>query len=96
MRRAQARLRGCTDMQLHCPFCGPRQVEEFHCRGMVAESDDAIGAVYERVNRTDRCVEYWQHVSGCRAWLQIWRNPSTGEVLEIQPLNSVAKTGAPA
>jgi heterotetrameric sarcosine oxidase delta subunit len=79
-------------MQLHCPFCGLRQVEEFHCRGMVADSDDAISAVYERVNRTDSSVEYWQHVDGCRAWLQIWRNPTTGEVFEIQSLDSVAKT----
>ncbi|MCP4045834.1 MAG: sarcosine oxidase subunit delta [Gammaproteobacteria bacterium] len=81
-------------MQLHCPFCGPRQVEEFHCRGQVAESDDAVSAVYERVNRMDHCVEYWQHESGCRQWLQIRRNPSTGEVLEIQSLDSLVKTGS--
>ena len=93
MRRVRARLRGCTEMQLHCPFCGPRQVEEFHCRGMVAESANAIGAVYERVNRTDSCVEYWQHYKGCRQWLQIRRNPSTGEVLEIQALDSITKSG---
>jgi heterotetrameric sarcosine oxidase delta subunit len=93
MRLVQVRLRGCTEMQIHCPFCGPRQVEEFHCRGMLAESIEAVRAVYERVNRTDSCVEYWQHVNGCRAWLQIWRNPSTGEVLEVQLLDSVVKTG---
>jgi heterotetrameric sarcosine oxidase delta subunit len=93
MKRAQARLRACTDMQLHCPFCGPRQVEEFHCRGMVPENTDAVSEVYERVNRTDKSAEYWQHDKGCRAWLLIQRNPSTGEVLVIQPLDSVVKTG---
>ena len=81
-------------MRLKCPFCGWRQVQEFRCRGSVAESDaTTISGVYERVNRTDSSVEYWQHVDGCRAWLQIWRNPTTGEVLEIQPLNSVVQTG---
>jgi heterotetrameric sarcosine oxidase delta subunit len=93
MKRVQDRLRDCTEMQIHCPFCGPRQVEDFHCRGMVPESTEAVSAVYERVNRTNSCVEYWQHVNGCRAWLQIWRNPSTGEVLEVQLLDSVVKTG---
>jgi len=81
-------------MQIHCPFCGSRQVEEFHCRGMVPESTEAVSAVYERVNRADECAEYWQHDRGCRAWLLILRNPTTGEVLEIQPLDSVAKAGS--
>ncbi len=93
MKRAPARLRGYTEMQIDCPFCGSRQVEEFHCRGMVPESTDAVSAVYERVNRTDKSVEYWQHDKGCRTWLLIQRNPSTGEVLVIQPLDSVGKTG---
>lgn len=80
-------------MQIRCPFCGPRQVEEFHCRGMVPESTDVVSEVYQRVNRTDTCAEYWQHDQGCRVWLRILRNPTTGEVLEIQPLDSVVKPG---
>ena len=82
-------------MQLHCPFCGWRQVEEFSCRGVVPEFDIAtIKGVYQRVNRTDSSVEYWQHVKGCRSWLRVWRNPSTGEVLEILTLDSVASGGS--
>jgi heterotetrameric sarcosine oxidase delta subunit len=81
-------------MQLHCPFCGWRQVEEFRCRGVVAEFDpDTVSGVYQRVNRTDSSVEYWQHVKACRSWLQVWRNPTTGAVLEIRSLDSVARAG---
>jgi sarcosine oxidase delta subunit len=28
-------------------------------------------------------VEEWQHVAGCRAWLLIDRNPSTGVVCSV-------------
>jgi heterotetrameric sarcosine oxidase delta subunit len=87
MKRALARSRGCTDMQICCPFCGPRQVEEFHCRGLVPGSADAVGAVYERVNSSDECAEHWQHEKGCRTWLLVRRNPSNGEFLEIRALN---------
>jgi len=60
---------------------------------MAPESTEAINAVYERVNRSDQISEYWQHDKGCRAWLLIHRNPSSGEILEILPLNSVVKPG---
>ena len=80
-------------MQIECPFCGCRQVEEFHCRGMVPESNAAIAALYERENRMDRSDEYWQHDGGCRAWLLVRRNPSTGEVLDIRPLDSAVEGG---
>jgi sarcosine oxidase delta subunit len=40
--------------------------------------------VYLRVDSTDLSVEYWQHVQGCRAWLSVERNPSTGAVLSVE------------
>jgi sarcosine oxidase delta subunit len=40
-------------------------------------------AIYELTNRTDDSLEHWQHVQGCRAWLRVRRNPSTGEVHEV-------------
>ena len=71
--------------QLVCPFCGPRELEEFYFRKTVAEhGSSAFAEVYERVNRTDVSVEHWQHVHGCRAWLVITRNPSSGQVLEVK------------
>jgi len=83
-------------MQLQCPFCGWRQVEEFRCRGAVAEFDpDTVSGVYLRVNRTDSSVEYWQHLNGCRLWLRVRRNPSSGEVLEVQSLDRIVQAGEP-
>ena len=71
--------------QLVCPFCGSRELEEFYFRKTVAEPDSTpTGEVYERVNRTDVSVEHWQHVHGCRAWLLVHRNPSTGQVIEVK------------
>ena len=71
--------------QLACPFCGPRELEEFYFRKTLAEPGSTVFAeVYERVNRVDISIEHWQHVHGCRAWLVVRRNPSSGQVLEVQ------------
>ena len=76
--------------QLACPFCGPRELEEFVFRKTLPEtSATEYAQVYERVNRTDASLEHWQHVQGCRAWLQIQRNPATGEVREVKLLGGV-------
>lgn len=72
---------------LICPFCGPRELEEFVFRKTLPEPGaDDIAAVYLRKSRLDLSVEYWQHLRGCRAWLKVHRNPSTGEVLEVELL----------
>lgn len=39
--------------------------------------------VYERLGNPQDSREHWQHVGGCRAWLELRRNPSTGEVREL-------------
>jgi len=71
--------------QLVCPFCGARELEEFSFRKTLPEPGSTpFAEVYERVNRLDVSVEHWQHVHGCRAWLLVRRNPSSGEVLEVQ------------
>jgi sarcosine oxidase subunit delta len=71
--------------QLVCPFCGPRELEEFSFRKTLPEAGSAgFTELYERVNRLDLSVEHWQHVQGCRAWLVVRRNPSTGAFLEVQ------------
>ncbi len=73
--------------RLACPFCGPRELEEFQFRKTVPEAGtSAVGEVYERVNRLESSWEQWQHVHGCRLWLLVHRNPSTGEVLEVRRL----------
>ena len=74
---------------LACPFCGPRELDEFVFRKTLPEAGaEGYAAVYERANRIDDSLEHWQHVRGCRAWLRVRRNPSTGEVCEVQLLGT--------
>lgn len=74
---------------LVCPFCGPRELEEFVFRKSIAEpASTPYQAVYERVNRLHESHEHWQHLNGCRAWLRVRRDPSSHTVLETDLLGS--------
>ncbi len=76
-------------MQIHCPHCGVRDVEEFEFRSVAPLSGaSAYERIYLRVNVPSQSVEHWQHLHGCRAWLEIERNPSTGEVQAIRRLGA--------
>lgn len=70
--------------RLSCPFCGPRELREFLFHKTVPA--DAQGSpyqlTYERSASLELSVEHWQHVAGCRGWLLVHRNPSTGQVLK--------------
>ncbi|MGH8239527.1 MAG: sarcosine oxidase subunit delta [Steroidobacteraceae bacterium] len=80
-------------MTLHvCTFCGPRDLEEFHFRKTLPEpASTPVPRVYERLSRTDISIEHWQHLRGCRAWLLVHRNPSTGDVLLVRTLGGASK-----
>jgi sarcosine oxidase subunit delta len=76
--------------RLDCPFCGPRELREF--RFLKTLPDDAAAATpfartYERLGNPQDSREHWQHLAGCRAWLAVRRNPSTGEVREVALLD---------
>ena len=78
--------------QLRCPFCGARELHEFEFRKTRANLDSsAFSQVYLRVDSLDLSVEYWQHVHGCRAWLLVQRNPSTGAALAVEMLPAVSR-----
>lgn len=49
----------------------------------IADGASAYARVYLRVDSAERSVEEWQHVAGCRAWLLVDRNPSTGLVRSV-------------
>lgn len=73
--------------QLQCPFCGARELQEFEFRKTRANvTTSEFSKVYLRVDSVDLSVEYWQHVQGCRAWMLVQRNPSTGVVLSTEVL----------
>jgi methylglutamate dehydrogenase subunit B len=77
--------------RLSCPFCGARELEEFVFHKTLPEPGASeYAAVYERANRLEDSREYWQHVHGCRAWLLVRRNPSSGAVLAIELLGGRA------
>ena len=75
--------------QLQCPFCGPRELHEFEFRKTRPNVPaSSFATVYLRVDSAELSVEHWQHVLGCRMWLLIQRNPSTGVVLSIEAVSS--------
>ena len=72
-------------MRLHCPFCGARHLREFEFhKTMPSHGTSEFARVYERIDSADLSIEHWQHVGGCRGWLEVRRNPSTGEVLSVR------------
>ena len=58
--------------QLACPFCGPRALREFEFHKTLpdAAQGSAFERTYERFANLEYSVEHWQHVAGCRGWLQ--------------------------
>jgi sarcosine oxidase delta subunit len=76
-------------MQLVCPFCGPRELDEFEFRKTVpSETGSSVARIYLHAEDAQLSVEHWQHVSACRAWLLVRRNPSTGLVLAVETLGA--------
>ena len=78
--------------RLTCPFCGPRELREFvfHKTLPAEAGGSAFQRTYERVASLEHSVEHWQHVEGCRGWLLVQRNPSTGAVAEVRLLGGAA------
>ncbi len=75
--------------RLVCPFCGPRQLSEFVFHKTLPPANASrFAKVYERIDTPHLSIEHWQHVRGCRSWLRVHRNPSSGAVLEINLLSA--------
>ena len=78
-------------MRITCPFCGPRDAQEFVYLGDAASRRPKDGAplalfdyVYLRDNPAGSHREYWQHVSGCRSWLIVARDTRTHEIASVE------------
>ena len=78
-------------LRIPCPHCGPRDEVEFSYRGdaTVARPDPEAGIeafhgyLYERRNPRGWQVEWWQHGSGCRAFLKVLRHTVTHEIRAV-------------
>jgi methylglutamate dehydrogenase subunit B len=84
-------------MRISCPFCGERDIVEFEFRCTIdGRGDTAAERLYFRRTDPARSLEHWQHVRGCRLWLELQRDLRTGEVLKASALPAApAKDGEP-
>ena len=75
-------------IRIRCPFCGTRDHTEFSYEGdatveypaLDASQDAWFDAVYLRDNPRGMHTEYWRHVFGCGAFLEVERNTVTHEM----------------
>lgn len=80
-------------IQIHCPFCGPRDQLEFAYGSdasitypaLDASLQDWHDAVFLRDNVCGVQRETWHHVLGCRSWLVVERDTLTHEVHKVMP-----------
>ncbi|MEZ4868885.1 MAG: sarcosine oxidase subunit delta [Caldilineaceae bacterium] len=77
-------------IQLPCPHCGPRPLEEF-IYGEVPVVPDTItdpdardlDRAFMRTNSEGPTTERWFHTYGCRRWLTLQRDTRTNDILLI-------------
>jgi sarcosine oxidase subunit delta len=76
-------------LRIHCPLCGERDYTEFRYGGDARKQRPVHGTMDRSVwldyvflfdNPMGPHREFWQHVLGCRQWLQVERNTATNVV----------------
>lgn len=80
-------------MLIPCPYCGPRNEDEFHYGGQAhvaypddpAATDDQSWAefLFYRDNVKGPFAERWMHAAGCRRWFNTVRDTVTYEFLAV-------------
>lgn len=80
-------------IELTCPWCGPRNVDEFHWHGEHRPRPDADATpgrwrayLFVRRNVAGPQEELWFHGVGCRRFVTVRRDTRTDEVLSIAPV----------
>jgi sarcosine oxidase subunit delta len=76
---------------LPCPWCGPRDAEEFGYIGEIRRRPDSQSVspevwrayLYLRRNVAGWTTERWYHRMGCRRYLTVERNTTTNEVRSV-------------
>ena len=89
-------------MQIPCPWCGPRDEEEFCWGGQAhvtrppepAKVSDEAWAAYQfnRLNTTGEHLERWRHTFGCRQWFNLARNTLSHEILAVYAMGEQRET----
>ena len=87
-------------MHIHCPWCGPRNEEEFCCGGQSHITrppdpkavSDAQWADYlfTRINPKGVHLERWRHTFGCRQWFNMARHTVSHEIVAIYKMGEPA------
>lgn len=98
MRKAPGRsprgTSGHIPVLISCPFCGERCASEFEFRRTLEERrETATERLYFRLADPARSIEHWQHVQGCRLWLELHRDLGTGRVLQTSAALTRPATG---
>ena len=80
-------------MLIECPWCGPRDEEEFTCGGQShiqrpaapENVDDDVWAHYlfNRINSEGIHCERWRHSFGCRQWFNVARHTVSHNVIAV-------------
>lgn len=76
-------------IQVSCPNCGPRNVQEFRYGGELnprprlpaaASTAEWANYLYMRENRLGLRTEWWYHRHGCGLWFLAERHTHTNEI----------------
>lgn len=74
-----------------CPWCGPRNEDEFHYGGQAGVAypeepalltdEEWARYLFFRENPKGAFAERWVHSAGCRRWFNLIRDTATNELL---------------
>lgn len=79
-------------MIIKCPHCGPREASEYTYVGDAKvirpdhednDKDKWNNYVFMRGNPRGKHSEYWQHTSGCRAFLNVIRDTVSHKISNV-------------
>lgn len=87
-----------------CPWCGPRDDEEFHYGGEAhiarpldpAALSDAEWSEYLFLQQNPKglYLERWSHSAGCRRWFNVARDTASHEIVEVYATGTLPKSEA--
>jgi heterotetrameric sarcosine oxidase delta subunit len=77
-------------MLIECPWCGPRNEDEYNYGGAahvaypadpsVLDDEEWARYLFYRANPKGRFAERWCHSAGCRRWFNVIRDTVTHQI----------------